>query len=115
MCWRVASGSISTGVSIMTVPQSVFLWAVKHDLSAARRFLLRAIDQYGLPDKITIDKQDHQSIKRIVRLMLELQSFRCARILLTGIETMYMIKKGQLGYSNGQVMPAADHFYSLAT
>ncbi len=88
----------------------------------------KAIRQYGLPDKMTIDKggantaaldalndepnvnievrqskylnnlieQDHRAIKRIVRPMLGLKSFRIARITLQGIELMHMIKKGQM-------------------
>lgn len=61
-----------------------------------------------------IVEQDHKAIKRIIRPMLGFQSFRCARILLTGIETMHMIKKGQLECLDGQVASAADQFYSLA-
>jgi hypothetical protein len=39
-------------------------------------------------------EQDHRAIKRIVRPMMRFKSFRCARNILAGIETMYMIKKG---------------------
>jgi transposase-like protein len=59
-------------------------------------------------------EQDHRAIKRIIRPMLGFQTFRCARILLAGIETMHMIKKGQLDCPDGQVASAADQFYSLA-
>ncbi len=41
-------------------------------------------------------EQDHRAIKRIVRPMLGLKSFRTARITLQGIELMHMIKKGQM-------------------
>ena len=41
-------------------------------------------------------EQYHRAIKRIVRSMLGFKSFRCARALIAGIETMHMIKKGQL-------------------
>lgn len=61
-----------------------------------------------------IVEQDHRAIKRIIRPMLGFQSFRGARILLAGIETMHMIKKGQLECLDGQVASAADQFYSLA-
>lgn len=114
-----------------------FLLTAKRDLAAARRFLERTIGQHGLPDKVTIDKsgantaavkriqadtgapielrqQDHRAIKRIIRPMLGFKSFRCARILLAGIETMHMIKKGQLDCLDRQVASAADQFYSLA-
>jgi putative transposase len=123
-----------------------FLLRAKRDLAAARRFLERAIDLQGVPEKITIDKsgantaavesvqvdsgadielrqnkylnniveQDHRAIKRIVRPRLGFKSFRCASILIAGIETMHMIKKGQLDCPEGQVASAADQFYSLA-
>jgi putative transposase len=61
-----------------------------------------------------IVEQDHRAIKRIIRPMLGFQSFRCARILLAGIEMMHMIKKGQLDCLDRQVASAADQFYSLA-
>ena len=61
-----------------------------------------------------IVEQDQRAIKRIVRPMLAFKSFRCARILIAGIELMHMIKKGQLDYPEGQVTPAASKFYSLA-
>ena len=59
-------------------------------------------------------EQDHRAIKRIVRLMLGFKNFGCARKLIAGIETMHMIRKGQLDCPEGQAMSAADQFYSLA-
>ena len=102
------------------------LLAAHRELAAASRFLECAIDRYGEPEKITIDKsgantaaidsynveheadiemrqcknlnniveQDHRAIKRVVRPMLGFKSTRCAKILLTAIETMHMIHKG---------------------
>ena len=61
-----------------------------------------------------IVEQDHRAIKRLVRPMLGFKTFRCARIILDGIETMHMIKKGQLNCPEGQVASAASPFYSLA-
>jgi len=61
-----------------------------------------------------IVEQDHRAIKRIVRPMLGFKSFRCASILLAGIETMHMIKKGQLDRPNARASTAASQFYSLA-
>ncbi len=60
------------------------------------------------------DYPDHRSIKRIVRPMRGFKSFRCASILLAGIETMHMIKKGQLDRLKAQASTAASQFYSLA-
>ncbi len=123
-----------------------FLLRAHRDYAAAWRFLERAIDLHGVPEKITIDKsgantaaiermradsgadtelrkskylnniveQDHRAIKRIVRPMLGFKSFRCASILIAGIETMHMIKKGQLNRPKAQVSTAASQFYSLA-
>ena len=61
-----------------------------------------------------IVEQDHRAIKRIVRPMLGFKSFRCASILIAGIETMHMIKKGQLDRPKAQASTAASQFYSLA-
>ena len=61
-----------------------------------------------------IVEQDHRAIKRLVRPMLGFKSFRCARAIIAGIETMHMIKKGQLDGLKATTSPAADKFYSLA-
>ncbi len=60
-----------------------------------------------------IIQQDHRAIKRRTRPMLGFKIFRCARILLSCIELMHMIKKGQLTDSwSSQI--SAEQFYSLA-
>ena len=59
-------------------------------------------------------EQDHRAIKRIARPMLGFKSFRSARTTLQGIELMHMIKKGQMITVEGQVLSAAEQFYSLA-
>lgn len=59
-------------------------------------------------------EQDHRAIKRIVRPMLGFKSFNCARVLIAGIETVHMIKKGQLHCPEGTASSAASKFYSLA-
>jgi transposase-like protein len=41
-------------------------------------------------------EQDHRFIKKRVRSMLGLKSFRTATSIISGIEAMHMIKKGQL-------------------
>ena len=61
-----------------------------------------------------IVEQDHRAIKRIVGPMLGFKSFRCASILLAGIETMHMIRKGQLDCPKAPASSAAAQFYSLA-
>ena len=52
-------------------------------------------------------EQDHRAIKRRTRPMLGFKNFRCARILLRGIEVMHTIAKGQMqdrgiGYTHAQ-------------
>jgi putative transposase len=61
-----------------------------------------------------IVEQDHRAIKRVTRPMLGFKTFRCARIIIAGIETMHMIRKGQLGNIKDQASSAANQFYSLA-
>ncbi len=61
-----------------------------------------------------IVEQDHRAVKRITRSMLGFKSFRCSRILISGIETMHMIRKGQLGNTKDKDSSAASQFYSLA-
>ncbi|EEM13242.1 hypothetical protein bpmyx0001_59700 [Bacillus pseudomycoides DSM 12442] len=43
-----------------------------------------------------IVEQDHRLIKKRVRSMLGLKSFRTATSIISGIEAMHMVKKGQL-------------------
>jgi transposase-like protein len=123
-----------------------FLLTAKRDKAAARRFLERAINLHGVPQKITIDKsgtntaaiesvkaeacvdilmrnnkylnniveQDHRAVKRVTGPMLGFKSFWSARIIIAGIETMHMIRKGQMNCPEGSTMSTADQFYSLA-
>jgi transposase-like protein len=60
-------------------------------------------------------EQDHRAIKRVIRPMLGFKDFRCARVILSGIEIMHMIAKGQMMHT-GKIKPsAACQFYSLMT
>lgn len=59
-------------------------------------------------------EQEHRAIKRRTRSILGFKAFRCARILLGGIEVMHMIAKGQMKYARATDLSAADQFYSLA-
>lgn len=47
--------------------------------------------------------------------MMGFKSFGSAAKLIAGIETMHMVKKGQLCCPGGLAFSAADYFYSLAT
>ena len=61
-----------------------------------------------------IVEQHHRAVKRVTQPMLGFKSFWSARILIGGIETIYMIKKGQMDCPAGSTMSAANQFYSLA-
>ena len=50
----------------------------------------------------------------VVRPVLVLKTFRCARVLMAGIETMQMIRKGPLSVPEGQPLSTVSQFYSLA-
>ncbi|MGF6696050.1 putative transposase [Paraburkholderia sp. MM5496-R1] len=58
-------------------------------------------------------EQDHRAIKRIIKPMLGFKEFRCARIILSGIEIAHMNRKGQM-CDDGVASTAAEQFYSLA-
>lgn len=61
-----------------------------------------------------IVEQDHRAVKRVTRPMLGFKSFWSARIIIAGIETMHLIKKGQLDCPCCQPASAAQQFYSLS-
>ncbi|KXY30929.1 transposase [Bacillus cereus] len=50
-----------------------------------------------------IVEQDHRFIKRRIRSMLGLKSFRTAVSILSGVEAMHMIKKEQIDLQNQSV------------
>jgi putative transposase len=76
---------------------------VTMDKSGANLAALQAINvKRETPIKIrqvkylnNIVEQDHRAIKRRTRPMMGFKAFRCARIL-SGTETMHMIRKGQM-------------------
>ncbi|MGF6789684.1 transposase-like protein [Paraburkholderia sp. 35.1] len=57
-------------------------------------------------------EQDHRAIKRIIKPMMGFKDFRCASIILSGIEVMHMIRKGQMKDAGIQ-RTGAEQFYSL--
>jgi putative transposase len=62
-----------------------------------------------------IVEQDHRAIKRRTRPMLGCKNFRCARIIVGGIETLPMISKGQRKRPKGIRLSAAQQVYSLVS
>jgi len=57
-----------------------------------------------------IIEQDHPIVKIVTQPMLGFKSFWSARILIGGIETMHMIRKGQMDRPAGSTVSAADQF-----
>ncbi len=47
--------------------------------------------------------------------MMGFKSFGSAVKIIAGVETMHMVKRGQLRCPGGLALSAADYFYSLAT
>jgi len=60
-------------------------------------------------------EQDHRAIKRIIRPMLGFKDFHCARVMLSGIEVMHMIKKGRMRDFGKITLSPAQQFYSLVS
>jgi putative transposase len=92
------------------------------DKSGANLAALQAINaERQTPIKIrqikylnNIVEQDHRTIKRIVKPMMGFKNFHCARVILSGIEVMHMIRKGQMKDAAIE-RTVADQFYSLVT
>jgi putative transposase len=100
------------------VPETVTI-----DKSGANLAALHAVNaELDTPIKIrqvkylnNVVEQDHRAIKRIIRPMLGFKDFRCARVILSGIEIMHMIAKGRMKHA-GKVKPSVvSQFYSLVT
>ena len=59
-------------------------------------------------------EQDHRAIKRRVRPMLGFKSTKSARVILSGIEMVHMMRKGQAKYACNLPLSLADQFDELA-
>jgi putative transposase len=104
-------------IDLHDVPEKITI-----DKSGANTAAVRGlIDDSGLdielrPSKYlnNIVEQDHRAIKRRVRPMMGFKSFWTARRILAGVETMHMIRKGQMSCPKGTFTPLAQQFYGLA-
>ena len=61
-----------------------------------------------------IVEKEHRAIKRITKPMLGFKSFHAAKKVLSGIELMHMIRKGQLNMGGCEEISFAEQFYALA-
>ena len=94
----------------VTIDKSGANLAALHAVNAERATTIK-IRQVKYLNNVV--EQDHRAIKRIIRPMLGFKDFRCARVILSGIEIMHMIAKGQMIHT-GKIKPsAACQFYSL--
>jgi transposase-like protein len=95
----------------ITIDKSAANTAAVHDLidDAGQSIELRQSKYLN-----NLVEQDHRAIKRRTRPMLGFKDFQSAAKIISGIETMHMIRKGQLDCPEGQPMSASDQFYSLA-
>lgn len=95
----------------VTIDKSGANLAALEDINAAREQPIKVRQVKYLNN---IVEQDHRAIKRRTRPMMGFKSFRCARILLGGIELAHMIAKGQMK-GNGTRQTPVEQFYSLVT
>ena len=94
----------------VTIDKSGANLAALHAVNAGRDTLIKILQVRYLNNVV---EQDHRAIKRIIRPMLGFKDFRCARVILSGIEIMHMIAKGLMKHT-GKIEPsAARRFYSL--
>ena len=132
-----------------------FWFSERRNLTAAKRFLRKALKRHGRPERIVIDgsqtnreailscdtadrlqdrsrrrlkpirirqsaslnnriEQDHRAIKRRVRPMLGFQSAAAARVILSGIEMVHMMRKQQAKYACNRQLSLAEQFELLA-
>ncbi|MFM0131705.1 IS6 family transposase [Paraburkholderia sediminicola] len=93
----------------VTIDKSGSNLAALQALNAEREAPIRIRQKKYLNNVV---EQDHRAIKRRTRPMLGFKNFRCARIILGGIEFMHMIVKGQMK-DVGIAQTPAQQFYSL--
>jgi putative transposase len=132
-----------------------FWFSERRNLTAAKRFLRKALKRHGRPERIVIDgsqtnreaivscdtadrlqdqsgrmlmpirirqsaylnnriEQDHRAIKRRIRPMLGFKSTASARVILSGIEMVHMMRKGQAKYVCSTQPSLAEQFHLLA-
>src|SRR5258705_10939732 len=77
----------------VTIDKSSSNLAALHAVNAERETSIK-IRQVKYLNNIV--EQDHRAIKRITRSMLGFTNFHCARVILSGVELLHMIKKGQM-------------------
>jgi transposase-like protein len=96
----------------VTLDKSSSNLAALHALNAERETSIKIRQVKYLNN---IEEQDYRAIKRITRAMLGFKDFHCARVILSGVELMHMIKKGQMKCRGETPLSPAQQFYSLVS
>jgi len=112
--WRFFEKAIGQNGSpeTVTIDKSGSNLAALHAVNAERETPIKVRQVKYLNNVV---EQDHRAIKRITRPMQGFKDFDCARVILSGIETMHMIKKGQMKCLRKIPLSAAQQFYSLVS
>ena len=112
--WRFFENAIAQNASpeTVTIDKSGSNLAALHAVNAERETPIKIRQVKYLNNVI---EQDYRAIKRRTRPMLGFKDFDCARVILSGIEVMQMIKKGQMKCANKTPLSAAAQFYSPAS
>jgi transposase-like protein len=96
----------------VTIDKSGSTLAALHAVNAEREAPIQIRQVKYLSNVV---EQDHRAIKRITRPMLGFKDLHCARVILSGIELMRMIKEGQMKYRGETSLSPAQQFYSLVS
>jgi putative transposase len=97
---------------VVTIHKSGSNLAALHAVNAERETPIKVRQVKYLNNVV---EQDHRAIKRRTRPMLGFKDFDCARVILSGIEVMHMIKEGQMKDFGKVPLSAAQQFYSLVS
>ena len=108
---------LERAINLRDVPEKITI-----DKSGANTAAIESVKADACVDILTrqnrylnnIGEQDHRAVKRVTRPMLGFNSFWSAGTIIAGIESMHMIRKGQLDWPSGQSESASNQFYSLA-
>jgi putative transposase len=96
----------------VTIDKSGSNLAALHAVNAERETPIKVRQVKYLNNVV---EQDHRAIKRRTRPMFGFKDFDCARVILSGIEVMHMIKKGQMKDFGKVRLSAVQQFYSLVS
>ena len=105
-------------IDLHDVPVSVIIDKSGADTAAVRGLIADSgveVERRQSKYLNNVVEQVRRAIKRPTRPMMGFKSFGSAAKLIAGIETMHMVKKGQLRCPGGLAFSPADYFDSLAT